>query len=205
MSADWLLGRSTEAPLLGGYGPVPGEVALRLLAEAGWQRIVYDPLTGALLDVGSTVHDPPAALCRFILTRDGGCTQPICGTARVDLDHNVSFPHGPTSAANLRSRCRHHHRGKQHPDWQARVRPDGQIDWITPVDESLARFAHRPVRSSGRGRPCDAPGLSAAGHAYPEHQPDLRPGSGTRPRPDPHIGPDPPPDTNDSEGDPPPF
>jgi len=146
---------------------VPGEVALRLLAEAGWQRIVYDPLTGALLDVGSTVHDPPAALCRFILTRDGGCTQPICGTARVDLDHNVSFPHGPTSAGNLRSRCRHHHRAKQHPDWQARVRPDGWIDWVTPT-----------------------------GHSYPEHEPDLRPAPSTRPRTDPHIGFDPPPETD---------
>ncbi|MEJ7772027.1 MAG: hypothetical protein WKF51_09010 [Geodermatophilaceae bacterium] len=51
------------------------------------------PLSGALLDVGTTVHDPPAALRRLVLTRDGGCTQPICGTARVDLDRNVPFSH----------------------------------------------------------------------------------------------------------------
>jgi len=172
VSADWLLGRSTEAPLLGGHGPVPAEVALRLIADAGWQRILYQPLTGALLEVGTTVHDPPAALREHVLVRDGGCTQPICGTARVDLDHNVPFPHGPTSAANLRSRCRHHHRLKQHPDWQARVRPDGRIDWITPT-----------------------------GHSYPEHEPDLRPAPSTRPRPDPDIGsdigPDPPPGADD--------
>ncbi|MDQ3055609.1 MAG: HNH endonuclease, partial [Actinomycetota bacterium] len=152
--------------------PVPAEVALRLIADAGWQRILYQPLTGALLEVGTTVHDPPAALREHVLVRDGGCTQPICGTARVDLDHNVPFPHGPTSAANLRSRCRHHHRLKQHPDWQARVRPDGRIDWITPT-----------------------------GHSYPEHEPDLRPAPSTRPRPDPDIGsdigPDPPPGADD--------
>ncbi|MBA3294749.1 MAG: DUF222 domain-containing protein [Geodermatophilaceae bacterium] len=153
VSADWLLGRSTEAPTLAGHGPLPAEVALRLIADAGWQRIVYDPLTGVLLDVGSTVHDPPAALREHVLVRDGGCTQPICGNPRVDLDHNVPFPHGPTSADNLRSRCRHHHRLKQHPNWQASVRSDGWIEWITPT-----------------------------GHAYPEHPPDIRPGPTARPR-----------------------
>ncbi len=172
VSADWLLGTSTEAPLLAGHGPVPAKVALRLLADADWQRIIYDPLTGALLDVGSTVHDPPAALREHVLVRDGGCTQPICSNPRVDLDHNTPFPHGSTSAGNLRSRCRHHHRLKQHPDWEARVGADGRIDWVTPT-----------------------------GHGYPEHEPDLRPGPSTRPRLDPDMGPDPPPEADD----PPPF
>jgi len=151
-------------------------VALRLIADAGWQRIVYDPATGALLDAGSTVHDPPPSLRRHVLIRDGGCTHPICGTSRVDLDHNVPFPHGPTNAGNLRSRCRHHHRLKQHPDWQARVRPDGRIDWIAPT-----------------------------GHGYPEQEPDLRPGPSTRPRPVPNIGPDEGPDPPPETDEPPPF
>jgi len=188
VSADWLLGRSTEAPLLGGYGPVPGEVALRLLAEAGWQRIVYDPLTGALLDVGSTVHDPPAALCRFVLTRDGGCTQPICGTARVDLDHNVSFPHGPTSAANLRFRCRHHHRGKQHPDWQARVRPDGRIDWVRSMRASLASLTVRSAPRAVAG-PAMLPDSRLPATAIPSmnpiYDPDPAPGHAQIPISDP--------------------
>jgi len=182
VSADWLLGHSTEAPVLTGHGPLPADVALRLIADAGWKRIVYQPLTGALLDVGTTVHDPPAALREHILVRDAGCTQPICSNPRVDLDHNTPFPHGPTSAANLRSRCRHHHHLKQHPAWQARVGQGGRIEWISPT-----------------------------GHAYPEHQPDLRPGPTSFPRPGPHIGPgigpDPPRDKGprDDLDDPPPF
>ncbi|MDQ3578666.1 MAG: HNH endonuclease, partial [Actinomycetota bacterium] len=155
ISADWLLGRTTEAPILTGHGPLPADVALRLIADAGWQRIVYHPLSGALLDVSTTVHDPPAALRRHVLTRDGGCTQPICGNPRVDLDHNTPHPQGSTSAANLRSRCRHHHHLKQHPQWSVRAGPDGRIHWITPT-----------------------------GHAYPEHQPDLRPSPVTQPRTD---------------------
>jgi hypothetical protein len=147
-------------------------VALRLIADAGWQRIVYEPLTGTLLDVGTTVHDPPTALREHVRVRDGGCTQPICSSPRVDLDHNIPFPHGPTSAGNLRSRCRHHHRLKQHPDWQARVGADGRIDWIAPT-----------------------------GHAYPEHEPDLRPGPSSVPRRDPYVGT---PDSG-SDSDPPPF
>jgi len=114
ISAGWLLGHNTEAPMLTGHGPLPADVALRQIAGAAWQRIVYDPLTGALLDVGTTVHDPPASLRKHVLVRDGGCTQPICGNPRVDLDHNIPYPHGPTSAGNLRSRCRHHHHLKQH-------------------------------------------------------------------------------------------
>jgi len=70
---------------------------------------------------------PTAAVAPHVLVRDGGCTQPICGNPRVDLDHNVPHPDGPTSAANLRSRCRHDHHLKQHPQWTARVRPDGRI------------------------------------------------------------------------------
>ncbi|MDQ3716057.1 MAG: DUF222 domain-containing protein [Actinomycetota bacterium] len=64
ISADWLRGRSTEAPVLTGHGPLPTDVALRLIADAGWRRIVYQPQSGALLDDGTTVHDPPAPLRR---------------------------------------------------------------------------------------------------------------------------------------------
>jgi len=60
MSVVW--SRTTEAPLLTGYGPLAADVAMRLLAGAGWQRIIYQPQTGALLEAGTTVHDPPAAL-----------------------------------------------------------------------------------------------------------------------------------------------
>jgi hypothetical protein len=115
---------------------------------------------------------------RHVLVRDGGCTQPICGNPRVDLDHNTPYPHGPTSAANLRSRCRHDHHLKQHPQWTVRVQSDGRIDWIAPT-----------------------------GHSYPEHPPDLRPPAIALPRPDRHIGADPPniDEQPESADDPPPF
>jgi len=37
----------------------------------------HAPLSGALLDVGSAVHDPPPPLRQHGLVRDGGCTQPM--------------------------------------------------------------------------------------------------------------------------------
>lgn len=185
--ADWLLGQSIveqpgdvqpsdsagarEAPILTGHGPLPTDVALRLIADAGWQRIVYDPLTGALLDVGSTVHDQPPPLRRHVLVRDGGCTQPICGNPRVDIDHNIPPPTGPTSAVNLRSRCRHDHRLKQHPEWNVQAGPAGRIEWITPTghaylehvadlrpgQSSLARSGHEPVASAEQSEDRDGP------------------------------------------------
>jgi hypothetical protein len=52
---------------LAGSGPVPAEMARRLAADptGSWRRLLTDPATGALLDVGRTSYRPPAALDEF--------------------------------------------------------------------------------------------------------------------------------------------
>ena len=117
LPADLLLATSTEPATLRGHGPIPTSMALRIAADAQWQRIIYHPLTGALLDVGTTRHDPPPALREFVLARDRTCTWPNCNQPRVDLDHIIPYPAGPTAEGNLDAKCRHHHRTKQHPNF----------------------------------------------------------------------------------------
>ena len=70
-------------------------MAYRIAADATWQRLLTDPATGALLDVGRTRYTPPAALAEFGITRDRACRFPGCRQPRTDLDHTIAYPPGP--------------------------------------------------------------------------------------------------------------
>jgi len=133
LSAELLLGMSTEPAHLRGHGPIPASMAIRIAADAQWQRIIYDPATGALLDVGTTRHDPPPALREYVLTRDGTCTWVNCNQPRVDLDHIIPYPDGPTAEHNLDAKCRHHHRTKQHRNFHTIRNPDRSTTITTPT------------------------------------------------------------------------
>lgn len=56
----------------------------------------------------------PKLLRRIIEFRDGTCQAPGCMVAaeHCDIDHQVPWPHGQTTAANLWALCRKHHRLK---------------------------------------------------------------------------------------------
>jgi len=95
----------------------------RAAADATWQRLLTDPATGALTDIGRTHYTPPAALAEYGLTRDRRCRFSGCRQPRIDLDHPIPYPAGPTADYNLAGLCRHHHRLKQHPRWHASLQP----------------------------------------------------------------------------------
>jgi len=51
-----------------------------------------------------------------------------------ELDHDRSYPAGPTSADNLVGYCTTDHRGKhQAPGWVHRLEPDGTLTVTTPT------------------------------------------------------------------------
>ncbi len=74
--AGTLLGLGGEPAHLAGYGPIPDSMARELARDGTWRRVLTDPATGAVLDVGRRQHDPPADLDRFIRIRDGMCRFP---------------------------------------------------------------------------------------------------------------------------------
>jgi hypothetical protein len=152
-----LLGLDQRPAELAGHGPIPADLARELAAQGTWRRILTDPVTGALLDYGTTRYKPPPHLTAHITTRDQTCVYPGCRTRadRCDLDHRI--PHdpttdtGPTNTANLAALCRTHHRLKHQAGWTLTRQPNGTHTWHTPTSHQHHRPAH-PLTDPQRAR-----------------------------------------------------
>lgn len=130
-----LVGRGTAPAELDGTCPIDLDTARRLAgAASGWDRILTDPITGALLAVDR--YRPSASLRRHLEARDQRCRFPTCGRpARAcDIDHNHDAAlGGETTAENLGAFCRRHHMLKHHSPWQVEQLEDGLFRWISPT------------------------------------------------------------------------
>ncbi|MEO6712459.1 MAG: DUF222 domain-containing protein, partial [Mycobacteriales bacterium] len=144
-----LAGLADHPGHLDGYGPIPPVMARRLAAGGDWHRLVTDPVTGALLDVGSQTYRPPAELVEFLTARDRTCRWPTCTRpARLcDLDHAEPFDvsgrgaGGSTSAAGMGCLCRRDHGQKTAGVTRLVSHPDGSATWTTSSGHSY----HRPA------------------------------------------------------------
>nr|QEO73991.1 hypothetical protein [uncultured bacterium] len=150
LPATTALGVDEQPGHLAGYGYLPAQRALELAAQEDttWQRVLTDPATGHVLDVGRHKYRPPAALRDHLRLRYPTCTGPGCRQPahRCDQDHLVPFPTGPTNQDNLRPLCRPHHRAKTHGGWRAVTTNHQEADkielvWIT---KNGFRFPYEP-------------------------------------------------------------
>ncbi|MGQ0632800.1 MAG: DUF222 domain-containing protein [Sporichthyaceae bacterium] len=153
--AGTLLGLGDEPGHLPGYGPIPAALAREIAADATWRRILTDPVSGEILDLGTIRYRPSPALIERIKARDGTCRFPTC-TRRgryVDADHVISHrpdgTGGATSELNLICLCRRHHRVKHLPGWRVELDANGTVTWTTP-----AGHVHRS-RPAGLPAPAD--------------------------------------------------
>ena len=118
-----------------------GRAELERAARRGCQE---HPGNGAATACGCPVlgrppavdrYRPSAAQRRFAERRDRTCRHPGCGqpVARVDLDHVIPYPEGPTDCDNLCCLCRRHHRLKTFaPGWRFVLTSDGRLRVTTP-------------------------------------------------------------------------
>ena len=103
------------------------------------RSVPCDPRTGARLDprddLATNAYRPGAELTALVRARDGRCRFPGCCVAArfCDLDHVRPWPTGPTTATNLLTLCRRHHRIKQRPGWRLHLAPDGTATWTDPT------------------------------------------------------------------------
>jgi hypothetical protein len=164
INASTLIGLDDQPAHLDGHGPIDA-VRARALAVGGvWRRLVTDPVTHGLLDVGRQRYRPPAALDDFVRLRDGTCAAPGCmvPARSADLDHTEEFhpqpgadpddpdaPLGRTDADNLGPLCHRHHRIKTDGGFRLRQIAPGLFEWITPT-------GHRYLTRPGTGQSHDA-------------------------------------------------
>ena len=142
VAAETVLGMSEAPGELTGYGPIPAAMARRLAAGSIMHRLLTDPLSGTLLDYGTTTYQVPVDLAAHVMARDGTCRGPGCGrsAADCDLDHTVPYPQGHTCADNLGGGCRHHHLFKTAGLWSVEQLPDGVFVFRTAT--GLQRIVH---------------------------------------------------------------
>jgi hypothetical protein len=138
---DWrsLLGLRDDPAELIGYGSISAADVRAMLTEPGTvlRRLVTDPVTGVLVDYGTTRYRPDAHLSGLTKARDVTCRYPGCARNAIycDDEHCQPYPTGDTSAANICQLCRTHHRRKTAGRFTY-TRPDpntGKTVWTTPL------------------------------------------------------------------------
>lgn len=140
-----LMGLNDDPAELAGYGAISADMARKLAAEGTWRRIVTDPLTDAVLDVGRTRYKPPADLAAHVRARDRVCARPGCSAraSTCDLDHTIEYVRhdGDTAHTNLGPLCPRDHQIKTDGGFQVTQPEPGVFDWLTPTGH---RYRIRP-------------------------------------------------------------
>ena len=132
-----LLGLNNHPAEIPGIGPLPAEAATWLLADgAPLRRLITDPMTGHLLDYGTTAYPVPPALADYLIAKNIHSAGPHSSVdARItDMEHNV--PHddgGPTDRRNATPVDRRWHRAKTHGDWTYTKDEAGVVTWRSPT------------------------------------------------------------------------
>ncbi|MGH8861177.1 MAG: DUF222 domain-containing protein [Jatrophihabitantaceae bacterium] len=131
-----LLGIDDQPGELGGYGPVPADLARRIAADPSgtWRRLVTDE-RGRLVDYGRTRYRPPQDLTDFVIARDRSTR----GLGRMRSARNCHLDHiegwargGTTGPANIHALDARSHVLKHDGNWRVERCPDGTTRWTTP-------------------------------------------------------------------------
>ena len=160
LTLDTLLGLRHDPATINGRS-VPADIARELATgTTALRRLVTDPVTGHLLDYGTT-REPPTALAEFLLARDRECRVPHCHirASACDLDHATPWAQGGTSSsANMGALSRGHHTLKTE-GWTdiTESNADGSAIYVTVLGQRIP-IPPRPVL----GEPVDTTGTEAA-------------------------------------------
>lgn len=163
VSADTLLGLDDQPAHLSGYGAITADTARRLAAdESGtWRRLLTDPDTGRLLDIGERHYRPAQRLRDYVKARDDTCAFPTCNQPgyRCEFDHITPFSEGGrTCRCNGALACRRHNNCKNGTGWAYTLNADGSFTWATATGHSYpGRPPERWERSRDQAANSDGP------------------------------------------------
>ncbi|WP_039920133.1 HNH endonuclease signature motif containing protein, partial [Amycolatopsis azurea] len=134
------LGLNEDPAELAGHGHIPASLAREIASgpDAVLRRIITDPLSGQVLDLGRERYRPTAGLGEFVRVRDRECRRPGCHRVAqaCDLDHSVPWQFGGhTNVDDLIAFCRRDHRLKDEPGWTYTLAADGTLTITTPTGQ----------------------------------------------------------------------
>ncbi|WP_414945305.1 DUF222 domain-containing protein [Amycolatopsis sp. cmx-11-32] len=152
------LGLNDDPVTMAGHGHIPASLGCHIATGPNTvlRRIITDPLSGQVQDLGRTRYRPDAAMAEFVRVRDRECRRPGCDRAAqaCELDHSIPWQfQGETSVADLVTYCTRDHRLKDEPGWVYHLTPDGTLIITTPtgqthISEPPPLHEPRPERSA---------------------------------------------------------
>jgi Domain of unknown function (DUF222) len=136
---------------VGPHGPPGGYGTWRLATGIPGQRdliVSLGPIATSQCDHRHEArgHDPGVTLRHLSQVRHATCTAPTCRrpATQCDFEHNIPYEAGGrTCMCNGGPKCRHDHRMKQDPRWQAEQLPNGEVRWTSP---SGRQYTGEPTR-----------------------------------------------------------
>ena len=135
-----LLGLADTPAEIPGVGPVPIEAVREIVNDARLRWLTISGDDGRLLDRNPKAWRIPARVHAFADTAYPTSVGP-CSTVpaeRCDGEHLIRYPDGPTNEENVVPMDRGWHRPKTHtPDMHVKRRPDGRIEWTTPLGQTI--------------------------------------------------------------------
>ncbi|GAA1924499.1 HNH endonuclease [Nocardioides marmoribigeumensis] len=148
---------SDEPAQVEGYGPIPADLARRLLLAADadadlWvQRLFTRPTTGELAAIDSKARFFRGALRKLVVARDRWCRTPWCEAPIRHGDHVVDRADGgPTSSRNGEGLCEACNYVYNAPGWSAAAAATGAhlVVTTTPTGHRYRSLPPDPPRTS---------------------------------------------------------
>jgi hypothetical protein len=163
LSDDTLMGGDGPA-VLSEYGPIPGEVACRLVnkavtdprSKATLRRVYARPRTGVLVAMESRSRVFPTGLARLIRLRDQRCRTPYCDAPIRHTDHVQSHTRGgSTTADNGQGLCEHCNYVKELANWNttAALDQDGRHTTTIKTPTGHRHLSQAPPLLPGQRKP----------------------------------------------------
>jgi hypothetical protein len=149
-------GAATRVLLVDGAGTLQRILRLPHAPPGGWTRDLFvGEVRKSLPDLPSLQtesYEPTVAITEHVHAVHPRCTSYDCArlASRCDLDHDVSWPRGPTCVTNLCPRCRRHHELKTRGLVKTRLHPDGSVTTTTVLGTTITTRPE-PVPGFGPG------------------------------------------------------
>jgi hypothetical protein len=144
--APTMLGLAQHPAEIPGYGMVPPEAALDLLANGTpLRRLIIDETNGQLLDYGTKTYLVPPPLADHLTALHMMSAGPHSNAPAADCDMEHNVPHdkgGATDPDNNTPIDRRWHRAKTHADWTYVKNKDRSVTWTSPTGLTETVYPH---------------------------------------------------------------